>query len=73
VTARQKSIRNLRDLYGALPDPFGEPDRDRWVYPLWVELDGALPTDSDGFAQRSRVVGLTYDDELGRTVLRTES
>jgi hypothetical protein len=65
--------RTLRELYHALPENFDQLSRDRWGYPIWVELDGSRPADSNGFAQRARVVGLTYDDERGRTILRTEA
>lgn len=60
----------LRDLYADLPPT---SDRDRWTDPIIVELDGSKPSDSDGFAQRARVIALDFDDARGVVVLRTEA
>jgi hypothetical protein len=62
----------VRDMYTDLPGLDGV-DRDRWSYPLIVEMDGARPGDPDGLVQRGRVVVLDYDDDRAVAVLKTES
>jgi hypothetical protein len=62
----------VRDLYSDLPGHGPEGHGDRWLYPIVVELDGALPTDSDGVAQRSRAVVLDYDDVREVAILKVE-